>query len=321
MTGSAELAEMLAVGLPADLQALIDQINAEQIAYLDREDDAKQLENYLAQGNHSTAKFVAEQMIERQRNTRHVQAHGLPPQLQALINQVYSEQIAYLGREDDAKQLENYLAQGNHSTAKFVAGQMIERQQQYRRAQAYGLPPQLQALIDQVNAEQTAYLDREADAKQLENYLAQGNHSTAKFVAEQMIERQRNIRHAQAHGLPPQLQALIDLVNAEQTAYLDHEADAKQLENYLAQGNHSTAKFVAEQMIERQRNIRHAQAHGLPPQLQALIDLVNAEQTAYFDREADAKQLENYLAQGNHSTAKFVAEQMIERQRNISGQN
>ncbi|MEE5086877.1 hypothetical protein V2J74_19175, partial [Pseudomonas alliivorans] len=56
---------------------------------------------------------------------------GLPVALQVLIDQVNGEQIDYRGREDDAEQLQNYLAAGNHSMAEFVAGQMIEHQQQY----------------------------------------------------------------------------------------------------------------------------------------------------------------------------------------------
>ncbi|WP_338524285.1 hypothetical protein NUH87_00895 [Pseudomonas batumici] len=62
-----------------------------------------------------------------------------------------------------------------------------------------GLPLQLQALIDQVNAERIDYSGRDSDAEQLEGYLAKGDHNLAKFIAEQMIERQRNL-HARKVG-------------------------------------------------------------------------------------------------------------------------
>ncbi|MEE4677649.1 hypothetical protein V2K57_25425 [Pseudomonas alliivorans] len=307
--------------LPVALQILIDQVNAEQIDYRGRDDDAEQLENYLAAGNHSMAEFVAGQMINHQQQYRHAQAHGLPAPLQALIDQVDAEQIDYRGRDDDAEQLENYLAAGNHSMAEFVAGQMINQQQQYRHAQAHGLPAPLQALIDQVNAEQIDYRGRDDDADQLENYLAAGNHSMAEFVASQMIIHQQQYRHAQARGLPAQLQALIDQVDAEQIDYLGRDDDFEQLENYLAAGNHSMAEFVVGQMINHQQQYRHAQAHGLPAPLQALIDQVDAEQIDYRGRDDDAEQLENYLAAGNHSMAEFVAGQMVEQQLNLRSRN
>ncbi|AKF47635.1 hypothetical protein PssB301D_01341 [Pseudomonas syringae pv. syringae str. B301D-R] len=45
--------------LLAQLQALIDQMDAEQIDYRGCYDDVEQLENYLAASNHSKAEFVA----------------------------------------------------------------------------------------------------------------------------------------------------------------------------------------------------------------------------------------------------------------------
>ncbi|WP_460096230.1 hypothetical protein [Pseudomonas sp. S3_C01] len=113
---------------------------------------------------------------------------GLPSHLQALIDQVNAEQIDYSGRDSDAEQLEGYLAKGDNSLAKYIAAQMIERQQQYRHALAHGLPHHLQALIDQVNAEQIDYSGRDSDAEQLEGYLAKGDNSLAKYIAEQMSE-------------------------------------------------------------------------------------------------------------------------------------
>ncbi|SOS32993.1 hypothetical protein CFBP6411_01633 [Pseudomonas syringae group genomosp. 3] len=55
-------------GLPSHLQALIDQVNAEQIDYSGRDSDAEQLKGYSAKGDNALAKYIAEQMIKQQRN-------------------------------------------------------------------------------------------------------------------------------------------------------------------------------------------------------------------------------------------------------------
>lgn len=59
----------------------------------------------------------------------------------------------------------------------------------------------LQALIDQANAEQIGYRDRESDVAQLNDYLANSDHSMAEFVAKQIIERQRNIHYRITNGI------------------------------------------------------------------------------------------------------------------------
>jgi len=57
-------------GLPAGLQLLIDQANAEMIEYSGRADDVQQLQDWLAKGDHDMAEFKAKQIVERQRNIR-----------------------------------------------------------------------------------------------------------------------------------------------------------------------------------------------------------------------------------------------------------
>lgn len=118
----------------------------------------------------------------------------LPAHLQNLIDQINQGAIEYRGRDGDVRQVEGYVAGGNHGMAEFVASQMIERQQKFRQAQEQGLPAELQKMIDQVNAEAINYKGRDSDAKQLAGYLDGGNHGMAEFVAGQMIERQQNIR-------------------------------------------------------------------------------------------------------------------------------
>ena len=243
--------------LPPSLQQLIAILNDEAIDYKDRESNARQLTGYLAGGDHGMAEFMAKQMIGRQQQFRQWQQHGLPAGLQLLIDKVNAEAINYKDRESNARQLAGYLAGGDHGMAEFMAKQMIERQQQFRQSQQHGLPPGLQRLIDQVNAEAIDYKDRASNARQLAGYLAGGDHGMAEFMAKQMIERQQQFRQSQQHGLPPGLQRLIDQVNAETIDYKDRESNARQLAGYLAGGDHGMAEFMAKQMIERQRNMHN----------------------------------------------------------------
>ena len=53
--------------------------------------------------------------------------------LKGLIGQVHADAFEYTGRADDVQNLERWLAKGNHSTAEFVAKQIIERQQNLRQ--------------------------------------------------------------------------------------------------------------------------------------------------------------------------------------------
>ena len=133
-------------------------------------------------------------MEDRQQQYHQIQLNGLPPELQALIDQANAEQMGYQGREDDVQSLKDWLAKGDLSMAKHVAKKIVERQQQYRQIQVNGLPPELQALIDQANAEQMGYQGREDDAQSLKDWLAKGDLSMAKHVAKKIVERQRNIR-------------------------------------------------------------------------------------------------------------------------------
>ncbi|SDS95238.1 hypothetical protein SAMN04490182_2854 [Pseudomonas cedrina] len=308
-------------GLPLYLQAMIEQVNAEEIGYGDREQHVQQLNEYLTKGDHSSVKFKAGQMIERQQQARSQMQHGLPLHLQAMIDQVNAEEIGYGDREQHVQQLNEYLTKGDHSSVKFKAGQMIERQQQARSQMQHGLPLHLQAMIDQVNAEEIGYGDREQHVQQLNEYLTKGDHSSVKFKAGQMIERQQQARSQMQHGLPLDLQAMIDQVNAEEIGYGDREQHVQQLNEYLTKGDHSSVKFKAGQMIERQQQYRFQMQHGLPLDLQAMIDQVNAEEIGYCDREQHVQQLNEYLTKGDHSSVKFKAGQMIERQRNIHSQN
>jgi acylphosphatase len=299
------------------LKQLVDQVQAEAFEYLGRDDDMRSLERWLAKGDHSTAEFKAREIIEQQQRLRNAQQNGLPPVLQRLVDQVQVEAFEYPGRGDDMRSLERWLAKGDHSTAEFKAREIIEQQQQLRNAQQNGLPPVLQRLVDQVQAEAFEYHGRDDDMHSLERWLAKGDHSTVEFKAREIIQQQQQLRNAQQNGLPPALQQLVDQVQAEAFEYPGRGDDMRSLERWLAKGDHSTAEFKAQEIIEQQQQLRNAQQNGLPPALQQLVDQVQAEAFEYPGRDDDMHSLERWLAKGDHSTAEFKAREIIEQQQNL----
>jgi len=115
------------------LKQLVDQVQVEAFEYPGRGDDMHSLERWLAKGDHSTAEFKAQEIIEQQQQLRNAQQNGLPPALQQLVFQVQAEAFEYPGRDDDMHSLERWLAKGDHSTAEFKAREIIEQQQNLRR--------------------------------------------------------------------------------------------------------------------------------------------------------------------------------------------
>jgi hypothetical protein len=76
----------------------------------------------------------------------------------------------------------------------YMAKQIVQRQQQFRDAQAHGLPTDLQHLVDRVRAEAAEYAGRADDVSQLGDWIAKADHRMAIYMAKQIIERQQNIR-------------------------------------------------------------------------------------------------------------------------------
>jgi len=187
-------------GLPAALQHLLDQVNAEAFEYEGRDRDTTMLADFLTSGNHSMAEMWAKKVIEQQQQCRNTQQHGLPAALQHLVDQVNAEAFEYEGRDRDTTMLADFLTSGNHSMAEMWAKKVIEQQQRCRNTQQHGLPAALQHLLDQVNAEAFEYEGRDRDTTMLADFLASGNHSMAEMWANKIIEQQRNVRSRVING-------------------------------------------------------------------------------------------------------------------------
>ena len=120
------------IPLPSPLEQLVDLVNSEAIEYVGRDDDTRQLHKWLDAGDFRMVEHSAKSIIERQRQFRHAQQHGLPPALQQLVDLVNSEAIKYAGRDDDTRQLQKWLDAGDFRMVGHSARSIIERQSNTR---------------------------------------------------------------------------------------------------------------------------------------------------------------------------------------------
>lgn len=67
-----ELNRMIVGGgnLSADLLPLVDRVNTEAAEYAHRADDVRQLEEWIAKGDHRMGIYQAKQVVERKANIR-----------------------------------------------------------------------------------------------------------------------------------------------------------------------------------------------------------------------------------------------------------
>ncbi|MBG3079012.1 hypothetical protein I4632_02045 [Proteus mirabilis] len=176
----------------------------------------------------------------------------------------------------------------------------------------------LNSQVKQLAAEMASYPERDDHIQQLDRYISNGDASMAEFMANQICERQRNIRQLQLSGLPVGLQALVNKLTAEMVSYPERDEHIQQLDGYISNGDASMAEFMANQICERQCNIRQLQLSGLPVGLQALVNKLTAEMVSYPERDEHIRQLDGYISNGDVSMAEFMANQICERQRNVN---
>jgi hypothetical protein len=123
-------------------------------------------------------------------------------------------------------------------------------------AVAAPIPPELAALIRQVEAGKTDYPDRPSDIRQMSSYIENGDFKMGAFKADQIIKQQSNLISAKRNGLPPELTDLIRQVEAGKTDYPDRPSDIRQMNSYIMNGDFKMGAFKADQIIKQQSNLR-----------------------------------------------------------------
>ena len=241
--------------LPAELTALIGQIEAGKTDYPDRASDIRSMKDYIANGNFEMAAFVANNIIKQQNNLISSMNSGLPAELTSLIGQVETSKTDYPDRASDIGSMKGYIANGNFEMAAFVANNIIKQQVAVGRFGS-SLPAELSALIRQSEAGKTDYPDRASDIRSMKGYIANGNFEMAAFVANNIIKQQNTLISSMKNGLPSDLTALIRQVEASKTDYPDRTSDIRSMKGYIANGNFEMAAFVANNIIKQQSNLR-----------------------------------------------------------------
>ncbi|MYM92375.1 hypothetical protein [Duganella vulcania] len=303
--------------LPWDLQLQVDRVYQEAHPYAERHLDLSRLQAWLARGDFDMARTVAALMNERQFMQRLVDAEGLPSDLRVVLEQIEAEKFGYPDRSGDLARLYGWLSKADFSIARVSAKLIVERQTALRVMAYRGLPSDLVAALDDIAANEIAYPDRQAALKRLEEWLSRGDLMMARSIAKTIGARQRTLRLVARHGLPAELQELMQQVEDGQWEYPGRCDDMQRLRVNLANGDHSFARAIASTVIAQQQALRRMADHGLPADVQSMLEQIEAEKVQYLDRGDNEASLRRWLARGDMDMVRACAKNMISRQRNI----
>jgi predicted metal-dependent HD superfamily phosphohydrolase len=121
-------------GLPADLQAMLAQIDAEKFDYADRQQNIESMHGWINRGDFGMGRSLAKTVIERQQNLRRAAQHGLPADLQAMLAQIDAEMFDYADRQQNIASTQGWIERGDFDMGRSLAKTVIERQQNLRHA-------------------------------------------------------------------------------------------------------------------------------------------------------------------------------------------
>ena len=117
--------------LPADLQAVLSEVQRGNFHYPGREDAWNQALKYLQSGDFSLAAFRLKEIQTQQDNLR----QGISTDLQQLQQAVQAGAVNYPGREDAWNQALKYLQSGDFSLAAFRLKEIQTQQDNLRNLQ------------------------------------------------------------------------------------------------------------------------------------------------------------------------------------------
>ena len=221
------------------------------------------------------------------------------------VAQVEGSKADYSGRDKDVASMKGYLANGKFDMVVFQADKILEQE----RNLGQGVPESVQSKIDQVEAERVDYPDRGRDIRSMNGYLEKGKYDMVVFQADKILEQQRNL----GGDVPPEVQAKVDQVEAERVDYPDRGRDIRSMNGYLEKGKYDMVVFQADKILEQQKNL----SAGVPAEVQAKVDQVEAERVDYPNRDRDVRSMNGYLEKGKYDMVVFQADKILEQQRNL----
>jgi len=117
--------------------------------------------------------------------------------------------------------------------------------------------------------------------------------------------------------LPPSLQRLLDELEKEFEDTPNEWDVIYELRVCLEQTGFDNDRIqqIAEEFLDHERARKAAAVHGLPPDLQRLLDQVEQEPRSYPRRDSDVDELQTSIDFGDFDTAREVAEKIIKRQK------
>ena len=110
-----------------------------------------------------------------------------------LLDRIESEYMNYPDRNSDMNRLNGYLSNGEFDMVEYTAHNIIEHQEQLRKAGGK-VPKDIQELLVRIEEEAQDYPDRNSDMNRLNGYLSNGEFDMVEYTAHNIIEHQRNMK-------------------------------------------------------------------------------------------------------------------------------
>ena len=118
---------------PADIQALFQTINRENVNYPSRADDLDTLNRWYKDGDFDLVRSKAKDIIEQQRNVKAIKAGKTPADIQALFQTINRENVNYPSRADDLDTLNRWYKDGDFDLVRSKAKDIIKQQRNVNR--------------------------------------------------------------------------------------------------------------------------------------------------------------------------------------------
>ena len=242
-------------GFPPALMRLAKEIDATKRSYPNRQSDLKQMLRYTKNGDFRMAEYKARQIIKKQKSLARAKG-GLPPSLTRLVKQIDATQRPYPNRRSDIQRISYYVKNGDFGMAEYKAREVLKKQKALAQAKN-GPPASLQRLLREIDATQRSYPYRASDMKRVRYYMRNGDFGMAAYKAREVLKKQRNLARARASGgLPPGLKSLLAQIKATYKYYPSRRHDMGRVQYYIRSGDFGMAKYKANEVLRKQRNLR-----------------------------------------------------------------